>query len=425
MRYPARALGSRYGALVMLSMPPASMMSLVPASSRSLASIAAFIPEPHILLTVVQPTLSGMPAPKLACRAGAWPWPAGKTQPMMTSCTSAGATPARSSAARIATAPSSGAAKSLSSPCKAPIGVLAAPTITTRSFMSHPSRCNNSKCTANLQGQRRTSGREALGKARRVCIRKNILDVASADSRFRCVPEIRRQQVLMVFEKARANLTSGQQKWPELLGEHIAWRHRVPRLGRKLVLGGRRSRDAPEVDVCHIGDFIVVVEHHAAPARDAEILEQHIAGKDVDRCKLLDGVAVIKHRLTELLLVGAVEVQIERRHAPLNIEMLHHQRLAVLLDQRRRFTLELVDQLRREARTRKRNVCVLQRVCLAPDAIVTLHQHVLVHDRLPVDVLGGRDVVADHFEHIRIRRQREDDHHQPANARRHHELIGR
>ena len=37
------------------------------------ATIAAFMPEPHILLTVVQPAASGRPAPSDACRAGAWP----------------------------------------------------------------------------------------------------------------------------------------------------------------------------------------------------------------------------------------------------------------------------------------------------------------------------------------------------------------
>jgi hypothetical protein len=33
------------------------------------------MPEPHILLMVVQPTPSGKPAPSAAWRAGAWPWP--------------------------------------------------------------------------------------------------------------------------------------------------------------------------------------------------------------------------------------------------------------------------------------------------------------------------------------------------------------
>src|SRR5882762_5586581 len=111
-------------------MPPATMTSALPVARMSCASMAAFMPEPHILLTVVQPVPSGRPAPSEAWRAGAWPWPAGSTQPMMTSLTSSAPIFARSTAARIAAAPSSGAAKPFSSPWNAPIGVLAAETMT-------------------------------------------------------------------------------------------------------------------------------------------------------------------------------------------------------------------------------------------------------------------------------------------------------
>src|SRR6478735_1531485 len=103
-------------------MPPATTTSNEFTASRSCANIAAFIPEPHILFTVVQPAASGSPAPSEAWRAGACPWPAGSTQPMITSWTSSGRMRARSTAARIAAAPSSGAAKPLSSPWNAPIG---------------------------------------------------------------------------------------------------------------------------------------------------------------------------------------------------------------------------------------------------------------------------------------------------------------
>src|SRR5512139_962811 len=115
-------------------MPPATMTSFVPAASRSCASIAAFIAEPHILLMVVQPAASGSPALSEAWRVGAWPWPAGSTLPMITSSTSAGAMPARSTAALIATAPRSLAASDAKSPAKPPIGVRAAPTMTMGSF---------------------------------------------------------------------------------------------------------------------------------------------------------------------------------------------------------------------------------------------------------------------------------------------------
>ena len=45
----------------MLSMPPATMTSPVPARSASWASITAFMPEPHILLRVVAGTSFGRP----------------------------------------------------------------------------------------------------------------------------------------------------------------------------------------------------------------------------------------------------------------------------------------------------------------------------------------------------------------------------
>ena len=112
------------------SMPPAIITSLVPASSRSLASMVAFMPEPHILLTVVQPADSARPPPRAAWRAGAWPWPAGSTQPKMTSSTLSAAMPARSTAALMATAPSWAAVRLVKSPWKPPIGVRAAETMT-------------------------------------------------------------------------------------------------------------------------------------------------------------------------------------------------------------------------------------------------------------------------------------------------------
>ena len=64
------------------SMPPATIMSEEPAASASAAIIAAFMPEPHILLMVTASVDLGRPAPSAAWRAGAWPRPAGRTQPM-------------------------------------------------------------------------------------------------------------------------------------------------------------------------------------------------------------------------------------------------------------------------------------------------------------------------------------------------------
>ena len=46
----------------MLSMPPAMTISAEPAAIRSWPIIAAFIPDPHILFTVVAPVDSASPA---------------------------------------------------------------------------------------------------------------------------------------------------------------------------------------------------------------------------------------------------------------------------------------------------------------------------------------------------------------------------
>src|SRR6185437_15976574 len=90
----------------------------------------AFIPEPHTLLTVVQPVAGGRPAPSDAWRAGAWPRLAGSTQPMITSLTSLAAMPDCSSAARIAVAPSVGLGTPVNWPRKEPMAVRLSPAMT-------------------------------------------------------------------------------------------------------------------------------------------------------------------------------------------------------------------------------------------------------------------------------------------------------
>ena len=115
----------------MLSMPPDSTMPAEPALMMSWASMVAFMPEPQTLLIVVAPVASGSPAPRAACRAGAWPCPAGSTLPMNTSSIRSGASFARCSAAPITCAPSLCALNGDSSPMNRPSGVRAAERMTT------------------------------------------------------------------------------------------------------------------------------------------------------------------------------------------------------------------------------------------------------------------------------------------------------
>ena len=77
MRSPSRTRGSRYGQLLIDSMPPATTMSMSPVAMPCAASITALRPEPHTLLIVSAPTLlveaaleRGLPRGRLA-EAGA------------------------------------------------------------------------------------------------------------------------------------------------------------------------------------------------------------------------------------------------------------------------------------------------------------------------------------------------------------------
>src|SRR5580704_17595297 len=106
-------------------------ISISPAAIARATPSTASRPEPQTLLTVTHGTLFGRPAKSAAWRAGAWPTPAWSTSPMWTSWMSPGASPARSSAALIATAPSLGAGSDDRDPRKLPMAVRAAPTMTT------------------------------------------------------------------------------------------------------------------------------------------------------------------------------------------------------------------------------------------------------------------------------------------------------
>ena len=126
----SRDFGSRCGALVMDSWPPATTTSNSPARISWSASAIASRPERHTLLIVSAGTFIGMPALTAAWRAGICPAPACSTWPMITYCTWSPPMPARSSAALMAKPPSSAPEKVFSEPSSRPSGVRAPATIT-------------------------------------------------------------------------------------------------------------------------------------------------------------------------------------------------------------------------------------------------------------------------------------------------------
>src|SRR3954466_11694838 len=130
IRRPSRTRGSRYGALLIDSMPPATATSMSPTRIAWSAIITAFSPEPHTLLIVSAATCSGRPPCSAAWRAGFCPSPAETTLPMMHSSTIPGSMPARRTASAMASAPSCCAVNPFSAPRNLPVGVRTAESIT-------------------------------------------------------------------------------------------------------------------------------------------------------------------------------------------------------------------------------------------------------------------------------------------------------
>ncbi len=132
--------------------------------------------------------------------------------------------------------------------------------------------------------------------------------------------------------------------------------------------------------------------------------------------------------MLDLRIRAFLQPDVQRRHAALNIHVAHDNFLAAILaalvfDHRRRMQLQLAHQRIVEAREREGHVGVLQRIGHAPDAVVLLDQLVLGLDQLARGLLGRRVVVLDHLEHVRVRRQREHQHHQALDAGRADELV--
>ena len=129
--------------------------------------------------------------------------------------------------------------------------------------------------------------------------------------------------------------------------------------------------------------------------------------------------------MRECLAAGTLQKEIERRHAAFDIDVVDHQRIALVFQHRRRERTQLLQHFLREARLRQCNLRVLPHVDHAPDTIVLLDQKIFLLDAGATDLLRISRMIADHLEHVGIGGQREHDHHQTLGAGREHELVGR
>ncbi len=72
-------------------------------------------------------------------------------------------------------------------------------------------------------------------------------------------------------------------------------------------------------------------------ARYAEIFVQHVAGKDVGLDQFLDRIAVFLDAMLDLRQRAVLQIQVQWRHAALDVQMPDHEVIAFVFDHRRDF----------------------------------------------------------------------------------------
>ena len=247
--------------------------------------------------------------------------------------------------------------------------------------------------------------------------------MAVRDRLLQAAPILRGEQVAVQVREEPLDIRLAEQEAAELLRENVVRPHGVPGLGCHFLLRGARLWHRTEVDVGQEADFIVVVEHHAPVAGDAEVLQQHVAGKDVGGRQLLDGVAVLIERFGQDGAVGVLDVQVQRRHGPFGVEVADAQ-LAVLDAQRRRGgSAQLVNQLRVEAVQGQAQVLELLGVGHAPSAVMAFDDVVLLPHFGGRHRLLRRKLVANHLENRLVGREGKHRHHHALDARGGYEQV--
>ncbi len=256
------------------------------------------------------------------------------------------------------------------------------------------------------------------------------------------LPKIGLQQIGVVAHEDFAHTRVAEQKGAEGFGEHVVLGHVVPDVAAHFLVFVARLRHAAEVAIGDVFNFVVVVEHHLAVARDAKVLPQHVAGEDVGRHQVFDGVAVFDHGALQLRLGGGVvavflqhlkgflQIDVERNHAPFDIDVLdHHLDGAVAVavadfDLARGKLFDFFDQVVVEAGARKTDFGEFKRIGHAPDPVVLLDELVFAPDLLARGVFLRRVKIFDDLEHKGEAGQVEHQHDHALDAGGDAELVG-
>ncbi len=108
----------------------------------------------------------------------------------------------------------------------------------------------------------------------------------------------------------------------ERFGEDVVVVDVEPRFGAHVVFVELRLRHVAEAAVGDGAQLVVVVEDHATVAGHAEVLQQQVAGEDVGDGEVADALAVVEHGLLGVFARSIADVQVERRHAALDVHVI-------------------------------------------------------------------------------------------------------
>ncbi len=194
--------------------------------------------------------------------------------------------------------------------------------------------------------------------------------------------------------------------------------------GHLFFVGGG-CRPIAEVAFGDQAQLVVVVEHRALMAGNAEILQQHVAGKDVVARHVLDGLAVVQRCGMRGFGQLFAQVQIQRAQPALHIAQCDQDIVAVFAQAHRAAGLQLLQQRRRKARLGETQETIRLRVEQAADAVELEDQFVLTLHLRAAHGFGIRKAVANEFEDQRITGQRKDHHDHAGSAIGVHQLFGR
>ena len=133
-------------------------------------------------------------------------------------------------------------------------------------------------------------------------------------------------------------------------------------------------------------------------AGDPEVLQEHVAGEDIRGREVLDRLTEVEHGPAGGRWVRFAQVEVQRAHAPLDVEMPYHHPVAFDGHRVGGLLAELGEQLGGEAIAGKGQVLELLGVDQAPGPIMPEHELVALEHLAPRRLLGIGEPVPDHLE---------------------------